>query len=535
MKKINYILVSLFLILGSSCVKDGLNRELKEFNDVTIEGLEKIYNVQLGGPLRIEPTITSRFSLNEDDYDFVWYKYHLAPGTLADTIGYEKILDTRITNVQPGVAYFLTLKMTSKVDKTFTLAKAELNVSGEFSGGVMVLTKTDNKLDLAFIKNEGREIRTNLYSDANDGANLPATANSVYCLNPIPPRPTQYKRILVATNDSDLGFSLSHDGFVFIEKMRDKFLIPFPEVEDYQIYSAFNSRASEFMLIGGRLYDRHIESYSDDVVPKYNSEILCLTDPTDFELSSVALPSAPISGEPILYDNKHGRFMYKTTTGVSFSFFKNNKDGTAFAYFDPGKLGGMKLLSAGYYDDAIDNIWILMDDTNTGNRRLLGMSYALVNWLATFRTKYNKEITRDMAPNLFEAKSVKSTSVAFVPGTIPWVERVEGIGNAFVYVVNNKLYFYNIPSDFEYVIVDGDKEGFTIDDVFVHETFFLNDSGEKEKFTRIALAIRDNSASGKKGGVVYYKVQFLGGISASQYFKEVGFCDQVISLDEKEN
>lgn len=529
MKKLNYILLSFFLVAVLSCTKDELNRNFKEFDDVTIEGLQKIYNVQLGENLRITPTITTRFGSSEDDYEYRWYKYNLMPQAKADTIGHEKILDAEILNVQPGILHYITLKVINKKDRTFTLAKAELSVTAEYSRGVMMLTKTDNELDLAFIKNDTEELKNNLYSTANNGEKLPTTSNRLFCNDPFPKRPADFKRIIIATNDENIGLCLSHDGFVPIEKLRDKFLTEFPVVDDYQLYTVCNSRINEFIMIGGKLYDRMNSGTS---APTFNTEVLCLTKPWDFELSPFVLPDAQLGGEPIVYDNKHGRFMYKTMYGTSYSFFQNNSSGTYFQYFDPGNLQGMTVLCAGYYDNIINNMWILMDDKNTGNRRLLKMLYGVSN-VGAFKSQSNQEITREMAPKMYEAKEFKSTSAAYVSGANPWIELMEGIGNAFVYLVGNKLYFYNIESNYEGVIVDGDKEGFTIDDVFVNETFFLNAEGEKDKFTRIALAIRDNSASGKKGGVAYYKVQFLGGISATQYYKEVGFCDQVIYLDEK--
>lgn len=534
MKKINYILSSLFFIVGVSCVNDELNLKLSEFDDVTIGGLEKIYNLELGENLRIEPTITTRFNSSEDDYEYLWYKYSLAITSKADTIGFAKILDVKIQNVQPGVLYYLTLKVINKKDKTFTLTKSELSISGEFSGGVMMLTKTGDALDLAFIKNGTKEMKNNLYSYANNGDKLPSTSNAIFFTNPIPPQPANYKRLLITTNDENLGYCLSHDGFKIIDKIKDKFLLTFPEVENHQIYTTFNSWSNEFLLIGGKLYDRMFP-YTSDNNPLYNSEILCLTKPMDFELAPVILQSAATGGEPIVFDNKHGRFMYKTQNGISYSFFKNNKAQTNFLFFDPGKLAGKKLLCCGYYDDTLNNMWTLMDDTKTGDRIILAMSHSMVNYVATFKTLMNRIITREMAPNLYKAENVKSTSTALTPGSNPWVTLMEGISNAFVYIVDNKLYFYNIPSNYEYVIVDGNKEGFTIDDVFVNETSTINNKGEKEKFTRIALAIRDKNATEKKGGVAYYKVNFLGGVTALQYFKEIGFCDQVISLDEKDS
>lgn len=531
MKKINYILLSLLFVAAFSCTKDELNRNFKEFDDVTIEGLQKIYNVQLGDNLKITPTITTRFGSSEDDYEYLWYKYNLTIQSKADTIGHELILDTQIFNVQSGIPHYITLKVINKKDGTFTLAKAELNVTGEFSGGVMMLTKTDNELDLAFIKNDTEELKNNLYSSANNGQKLPVTSNRLFCNDPFPKKPNDYKRLIIATNDENIGLCLSHDGFVPIEKLRDKFLTEFPVVEDYQLYSVCNSRANEFIMVGGKLYDR-MDPMGAGSPPPFNTEVLCLTKPWDFELAPIVLPTAQLGGEPVVYDNKHGRFMYKTMYGTSYSFFQNNSSGTYFQYFNPGKLQGMKMLCAGYYDSKTNNMWILMDDQNTGNRRLLKMIYGISN-VGAFKSQSNQEITREMAPKMYEAKKFKSTSEAFVAGINPWMEVLEGIGNAFVYLVGNKLYLYNIESNYEGVIVDGDKEGFTIDDVFVNETFFLNAEGGKDKFTRIALAIRDNSASGKRGGIAYYKVQFLGGISATQYFKEVGFCDQVISLDEK--
>lgn len=533
MRKFNYILLSLIFLVGFSCTKDALKLNLKELDEVTIEGIEKIYNVQFGSNLKIEPTITTTFGSSEDKFDYIWYVYNLSSGSRADTIGRELNLDAQI-NKAAGVPYKVTLKVVNKVDKNFTLKTVDLTVFAEYSNGIMALTKTNNEFDLTFIKNGTDVVKDNLYSKNNDGEKLPTTSSKLFSIDAVHTRPGIYRKIVITTNDDKIGLYIEPNEFVNIGTVNELFYAPLPSGKNYNLFGTCNSQGNEYMLINNKLYDRAMDRNSDSENPKFNSEILCTVPPKEVELAPHLLQPSGLYGNVIIFDNKNGRFLYYEDNS-KYSFFVNSTDGEAFKAFNPGKLAGMKMICAGYYDNSIDKMWTLMDDSNTGNLRILSMSHETVNWAPVFKTLTNKEVTRTIAPKLFQATNVKSASYSYVAGSSPWAYVMKGIGNMFLYIVDNVLYAYNISNDYEGVLVDGNAAGFDIDDVFVHNTFVFDSEGKEDKFVRVGLAIRDKQGSGLKGGVAYYKVNFVGGISATQYFKKTGFCDQVISFDEKIN
>lgn len=538
MRRINYILLSLFLLVGFSCVKDALKTDFIELDEVMITGIEKRYDIMLGGEVNITPTITTKFGAKEEDFEFIWYKYNLSAASKADTLCFEKNLSVKINDVAPGIEHFIRLKVIDKKTKTFTLATAQLFTSAKYSGGVLALVKTDNEVDLAFIKNGKDNVDNNLFSLANDGQKLSPTSFNLMSVDAVLTQPTVYRRILIGTGDENIGVYLSSETFAVIDWVRDLFFTPMTDGV-YKLKATYNSQGDEYLLLDDKLYNRTMNRYDGENTPKFNaSPVPCVAEPTNFSLATFAYTPSGTYGSPVVFDNINGRFMIHESGAKAYSFFTNSSDGAAFAVFDPKKLPGLTMVCGGYFsDDSSDNMWGLMKDTNSGNFRVVSMlNYIDDDWNNIFKTLGNKEITRSMAPKLFEATNIKSASYAYVAGVYPWAYEMRGLKNMFLYVVDNKLYVYNITSDYEGLLVDGDAEGFTIDDVFVHRTYLTVDKdGNKEYFSRIALAIKDKQGSGKKGGVAYYKVTVLGGVSATQYFKKTGFCDQVLSLDEKIN
>lgn len=529
MNKLNYLLLSLFLLIGFSCTKDPLKLDLKEINEITISGIKELYEIEVGSNLRIEPTVTTVFGTSEDQLEFIWYKYKSAGAEKADTIGHEKILDIPIFDVEPGISHRVVLKVVNKEAGTFVSARTELLTSSEFSGGIVALVKTDGELDISFLKNGETEPVNNLFSLGNNGQKLPPTATKIFNVDPVLTVPAIYRRVLVATNDENIGLFLSSEIFEVTENLHDLFFVPLPAGVDYKLEGIYNDQTCQYLFINDKVYDRDVDISDDEYMPKFNSELRAI-NPSEQELSPSMLQPRGTSGRPLVFDNLNGRFMYLTYGSATYNFF-TKASGFEFNYFDPGKLAGMKMLCSGYISD-LAVVWMLMDDSQTDTRRIFGMS---LQYGGVFYTSMNKEISRSAAPNLYQAKSFITGSKPNITAAPPYSYSMEGIGNVFFYIVNNKLYLYNIATDYEGLVVDGDAEGFDIDNVFVHQTVLVNEDDVSEGIARVGLAIRDRQGSGRKGGVAYYKVNYVGGISAKQYLKKTGFCDQVLWFDEKRN
>lgn len=529
MSKLNYLLLSLFLLTGFSCTEDPLKFDLKEIEEITISGIKTTYTVELGRNLEITPTVTAKFGLKDDQMEFIWYKYKTDGGSEADTIGHEKNLDVPIFDVEPGISHNVILKVVNKMDGTFTSAKTVLLTTTEFSGGIVALVKTDGEVDISFLKNGTNEPVNNLFSSSNNGKKLPSTSTKIFNIDAVPAQPAIYRRILVATEDENIGLYLSPDIFEVTEKVSDLFFVPLPSDVNYSLKGTYNDQTTQYLFINDKVYDREIDIENSNDMPKFNSELRAI-NPSEQELSPFMLQPRGQSGRPMVFDNLNGRFMYRPFDKATYSFFTKIY-GFEFNFFDPGKLTGMTMLSSGY-NSSLATVWMLMNDSNTNTRRLLGMS---LQYDAPHYTTVNKEVDRVSAPNLYLAKNFISGSNANVLASSPYTYSMEGVSNVFFYIVNNKLYIYNIAADYEGMIVNGDVEGFDIDDVFVHSTYLVNEDDESEAFARVGLAIRDRKSSGKKGGVAYYRINYVGGITAKQYFMKTGFCDQVISFVEKPN
>lgn len=318
MRKLNYILLSLLFFVGFSCTEDALKLNLRELDDVTIEGLENAYNIKNGDNLRIPISLHTKFGSSEDNFDFLW----TMKGTRTDTVGRELVFDAPI-NIQTGVPHALTLKVVDKRTNIFTIARTTVTSYAEYSEGTVLITKTNNEFDLVFMKNGTGDIQENLYSKANKGEKLPASSSKVFSIDAISTQPGVYRKIVVATNDEKIGSFVAPNEFAFMGTINELFLSPLPSGKNYTLHATCNSETKEYMLINKKLYDRIMDRSSGSVNPKFNSEILCTVPPTDFDLAPHLLQLSGLYGEAIVFDNKHGRFMHCSYDDLSpkFLFF----------------------------------------------------------------------------------------------------------------------------------------------------------------------------------------------------------------------
>jgi hypothetical protein len=146
--------MGLLLVAGVSCIKDKSNYDYHDVNSVEISGIDSLYRVMLGQPLRITPTL--EFSVDENK-DEMHYRWHVLGGnnwTSRGVISSERNLDVivggslmsreatyqllySVTNMTTGVRY----------DKRFrVIVQERMQV-----GYIMLCERENNGFDIDLI------------------------------------------------------------------------------------------------------------------------------------------------------------------------------------------------------------------------------------------------------------------------------------------------------------------------------------------------------------------------------------------------
>ena len=180
-----HIHISMFLgliVLFASCKKDNSNYDYKSNEQITVSGIESVYNVvSEKDKLVITPTIESTDA--DAEFDYMWGIYETnvqgyAP--VLDTIAKTKDLNYFIK--QPAKAWVLVYRVTNKKTKYAKYTNVTINVGTEFTRGWYVLkddgTKSDLDLFLSSSATALTEVKENVYSLIN-GAKLDGKARMI--------------------------------------------------------------------------------------------------------------------------------------------------------------------------------------------------------------------------------------------------------------------------------------------------------------------------------------------------------------------
>lgn len=526
MKNLIYCFVLLFL--GTSCVKDDTTSAFIQLNTVTIEGLDEVYTVQLGDSLFINPQITTSHN-DESKIDFVWYKYTVS--STADTISYEKNLRARIGDVEPGELNYLVLKAIDTSTGVFYQQVCSLYTASTYSNGLIILCETDGERDLSFIVDNTDEVMNEIFSAAN-GGEKPNDAGRVFYIDHGARNPGAGRAVVVAANSETGGYYM--DPTTLTAKYPLSGAFSFSPISDsnptLNVQGFANGQGNDFLFSNGMMYDRDIPNYSP-YYAYWDVPVLCALDPSETSISTTVFQPAgyPFYHAPIVYDNCNNRFLRHSSGGKAYTRISGNGDVlTAFDYNDLGD--GVELVIGGYYTSDPNSCWALMNSTNDDTYFIITFTFVCnSDWTYTFNALTKTTVTEDVANRLRSATTIKSGNSIIVDTMTPWSYEVTGKYGTFMYVYNNDIYSYNVLTNTDGLLLASSADNYTVDNFLISP---VTDSDEAS-FTRLALAVRDNSATGRKGKLVYYELNDLGGLSASKYFESEGFCDQIIDFDEK--
>lgn len=528
MKNIKYFFLIL-LLLQLSCVKDNTVNSFKEINDITIEGIEESYNVELSSILSINPTITE--SVNGDgDLEYVWYKFNEAQYS-ADTISREKNLSYEIEDIIPGVATTLGFKVTNKKTGIYTRKQATLNVSGRYTDGTLILHRTGNDTELSFMKSKMDLLYENIYQDENEGKKLGVESKKLFVINPNLNNVNAYKAVIVTSDDNTGGVYLAPHTLEFKSSMIDKF--PYADLTgNINITSHSIDQLGDYLIVNGKYHTR-MNQY-DVSTANWQPEVVVLSDPKDYYLSdAISQPFVnPLFGIPLVYDNLNGRFMYNYSKGFFRLFSTSSIKGTAF---DPRNMGNLDMMASGCLAGNEDQIWALMKDDTNGD--LYVISYIMpedeINEAVIMETLSKTLIDRDKCPNIYNGKN-------FIPGTARYLESsgdygsyLYGLSGTFFFTSNDKVYAFNTETISEAVLIDAAAANCSISMIKCQSIPEPTVNNPNARYMRIGVALKNKATSTKPAGLELYRLSGVSGISAVKYYSKMGIADEIIDFEEK--
>lgn len=524
MKNKNYFFFILIL-LQFSCVKDDTVNTFTKINNITIEGMEKSYNIELGSILTIAPDVIEELK-GEGELEYVWYKFNVAQYS-ADTISREKNLSYELEDIVPGVETILVFKVTNKKTGIYTRKQATLVVSGKYTDGTLMLCRSGNECELNFLKSKVGVLYENIYQDENNGKKLGVKSEKIFIINPNLRNTVGYKAVIVASNDNTGGVYLAPHSLKFMNNMVDKFT--FADLTgDLNITAYSCDELGDYLFVNGKYHPR-VNDYNISVA-NWQPSLFVLSDPKDYYLSdAIAQPFVdPFFGMPLVYDNLNGRFMYNSFyTGYFILFGNSNVEGTAF---DPRHMGSLDMVVSGCLNGKEDEIWALMKDTNNGDYYTITYN-VLENGI--MRTLSKTLIDRAKCPNIYDGENFVAGTTRYVENMHPWESYVYGLSGTFFFSSNDKIYAFNTDKNSEGMIIDAATENCSITTIKCQQIPEPTKDDPRATYMRLGVALKDKATSTKPAGIAFYRLSGIAGISATKYYSKMGIADEIIDFAEK--
>lgn len=519
------------MILMFSCVDDDSKFGGLNIDEIKIEGIKDYQEIELGGHLIIQPTVTTKFG-DKSNLSFVWYKYNQEQ-SIADTLAYTKDLDVVINDVLPGVETILTFKVIDNNTGVYSSYNSKFVTLGKYSGGTLMLLRNNGDIELGLLKKDGTTLYENIFSQQNGGEKLGNASKRIILAKNYPQNSLPYKAVIVTCDDPTGGVYLDADAFIKKDYMKNKFVFGEDMTGDIVISGNCNNQSTEYLIVNGKVHGRAF-GYSDRA--DWNPEIVFLSQPTEYSAAVfVAQPTDyPLYAAPVFYDNLNGRFMLNTKGGYFSSIAGADDD---LSKFDPSNVGkGIILVASGSMNSSLNEIWALMKNTNSGEYILLTYKfiYDFENWTYSFISLSKQIIPADKCPGLYAATIFVPGTKQFIASSYPWVMNAKGISDVLFYLSNNKVYALNVHNTSEGVIIDGNLENYTLTTLDCTEVSWPTAENPNATIPQLTLGIIDQKAGDKKGGIVTYRLDNIGGLSAHKLYAKTGFCDEILFTVEKQ-
>jgi hypothetical protein len=147
MKKLHIVVLSIIIVLITSCFKDESNYSFTPVEKITVTGIDSKYEkISMVDSLIIMPTVSS--SVNESSFEYFWGIYETNP---ASTQPFDTICKTKNLRYfvrKPASGWTLIFCVKNKKTGYLSIKSSILNVSTQFTRGWYVLKDDGGKSDL---------------------------------------------------------------------------------------------------------------------------------------------------------------------------------------------------------------------------------------------------------------------------------------------------------------------------------------------------------------------------------------------------
>lgn len=500
MKKLLYLLLLPFI--GMACMDDLGTYNYTTLNDIHIDTIRE-QTVEIYKTLDLPTNITC--SQEGSELEYCWYRY-TGNNLETDTLSREK--DLHYTVSYPVGKYTIYFQVTDVATGLSNKLSFNLNVTGKFDQGLMVLGQVDGISNLIFI-NTANNV-TEVYGQDN-GLNL--GSHPMVVVNSPNKNVVALTNLLVLSDDAGGGVSLNSADLSIASPLTDLFFIAPDDFHPQAYYKGvdffeYGTRA-DFIISGGKLHLRKLGT----AVEFGKTLLFNPVVPGSYELCNYAI----VNGKSYLfYDNKYKRFQNVLDNWLEVeSTFSSISSATSG--FDPSDVGLTLVYMAEGYDKT--GYGIFKDESN----RLQLLTFSLGEYRnGASMSLLGKTNITSQAEGIADSKSYAMS-----------------LAKPFLfYTKGSKIYQYGLDNNTAFAIYDtdtvkinGKTVSTTIDRIYMEYVAYYYGYGSTADTynTVLYVAASENGATGKKGSIHVLKLAANGTVeSRTALFENV--CGETVSM-----
>lgn len=483
MKRYKWIIGCLLLWAATACTEDKGNYDYVSLNDLTITGIEDTYTVEQNEHLSISVDIKGTEGFDVARYDYLWYAWRVNNPAAPDTLSHEKDLSADVS-IAVG-EYDLRYIVKDKETGVSYTRRVDLNVVNSFSKGVVALSSVNGNANVTFIN-----VLNHVMEDAYESVN-----GEVAGSNPV--------GIFYTGGGEDVKATLiisTMEGSKVVEPLDFSQMMDFSNFfyiapENQVMQCVCEEFITEFIIVGGKVYNRSLYSYGDpNPFPKYGAQLY-----GDYE----AAPFSLGANNFFFYDQKGKRFLY----AEYYSSTPIEVERPASGDFDPTNMEATMVYGVDFEDEGR-----AVMDGDDGERFVIAFTKTSGyegDWPSGY--SYYRVIPK---------RKLVINHSGFADATCFAVSTTDM--DFLYYAVGNKIVCVGMQGGSVIAEFDGFAAGEQVD----YMEFDRIDNP-----TRLYVGVSDGSGAAKSGSIYYLKMNSDGSLEKEAYFEKV--CGKVVDFEYK--
>lgn len=489
----------------AGCVDDMSEGPVVPLDEVMISGIDDRYtDVYVGRTLSIRPVVNN-LSGDASRLEYYWITYNRTTQKRPDTLSREKDLNVEI-HLIPG-EHTVKFKAVDRPTGVFYEKEFTISVVNDFTNGLLILGRTGDNALLHFWVPGRDEVITDVYGKLNNGQSVGQHPRRVVFT---PYTSELASEVLVLCDDGQGGRILDNTTMAYKRDYADLF---FGTVKnEYRPQAYFRSSMREYLVDGGLLYDRAVNSNPPDsyVRPNMSSSLGTYAIAPDADFGD----DVESTSRMVVYDNLNTCFyvLYDITS----AYLTTVKNTSGMQYVDGGSFNpdnvGMECIYAG-----------LCSRSATGAREYAGVFRDNAGALWLLRAgigfwvenaspdRYFKDIDKVRIESPDIAAATSFTCGAALPDYL-------------FYAAGSSIYAYSMTGRTGQKVFDFNAGGGT----------FAIDRIEMERGgRRLWVAFRNLKEQHDAAGFAGLQVQTDGGLQVREDIRHEGLADEIVDFESK--